>query len=107
MTEKLNWVVVGAIGDIPEDGVIGFDFGVDSYAVYRTKSGYYATEAFCTHEMVPLADGFVSGDVIECQMHQGRFDIRTGEALSPPVTVALKTFPVRIDGDRILIGLPA
>jgi 3-phenylpropionate/trans-cinnamate dioxygenase ferredoxin subunit len=106
MAEKLDWVAVGAVGDIPEEGVIAFDFGADTFAIYRTPSGYYATEGFCTHAASHLADGFVDGEVIECQMHQGRFDIRTGKALSPPVTVALKTYPVRIEGDRILIGIP-
>ena len=106
MGEALNWVPVGKIGDIEEEDVIPFDFGADTYAVCRTKSGYYATDDFCTHEMAHLADGFVIGEVLECPLHQGRFDIKTGKALSPPVSVALRTYPVRIDGDRILIGLP-
>ena len=106
MTEKVEWVVAGRVGDIPEDGAIPFDFGAETFAIYRTQSGYYATEGFCTHAASHLADGYVDGEVIECQMHQGRFDIRTGKPLSPPVTIALKTYSVRIDGDQILIGIP-
>jgi len=107
MADELNWVVAGQVGDLDEEDVMPFDFGAASYAIYRTKSGYYASDGYCTHEMALLADGFVIDEVIECPLHQGRFDVSTGKALSPPVSEALRTYPVRIDGGRILIGLPA
>ena len=106
MSDDLNWVVAGDVDDIDEEDVMAFDFGPDIFAIYRTKSGYYATDGYCTHEMALLADGFVLGEEIECPLHQGRFDLRTGKPLCPPVSEALRTYPVRIDGDQILIGLP-
>ena len=106
MAEEPNWIVACKVGDIEEEDVFPFDFGADSYAIYRTASGYHATDGFCTHELALLADGFVVGETIECPLHQGRFDVRTGKALSPPVSEALRTHPVRIEGGQILIGLP-
>ena len=43
--------------------------------------------------------------IIECPLHGGRFDIRTGEALSAPVSIDLKTYPVKVVGGRVLVDL--
>lgn len=106
MADAVNWVVACAVADLAPESAIGFDHGRDSYAIFRTKSGYYATDGYCTHELASLADGSVIGEVIECPLHQGRFDIRTGKALSEPVEVALRTYPVKVEGDKVMIGLP-
>ena len=52
-----------------------------------------------------LADGLVMDDVIECPLHQGRFDIRTGKALSAPVCVDLKTYETKVENDRVFVRL--
>jgi 3-phenylpropionate/trans-cinnamate dioxygenase ferredoxin component len=54
---------------------------------------------------VHLADGLVLGNLIECPKHNGRFDIRTGEARCAPACVNLKTYPVRLESGKVLIGL--
>jgi len=105
MSDDLNWVPVCAVDDIAEEGVIPFDFGRDSFCVYRTKSGFFATDGYCTHEAALLSDGAVIGEEIECPLHQGRFDIKSGKALSPPVSEALRTYPTRVEGGKVLIGL--
>ena len=50
-----------------------------------------------------MVDGFQEGDEIECPLHEGRFNIRTGEALCAPVTDALKVFEIKLEGDDILV----
>jgi 3-phenylpropionate/trans-cinnamate dioxygenase ferredoxin subunit len=106
-TNNLKWVVACATGDIDEEDVIRFDHAGASYAVYRIAEGFFASDGWCTHEQAHLADGFVVNGEIECPLHQGRFDIISGKPLSPPVCVKLKTYPVRVDGHSVLIGLPA
>ena len=77
-----------------------------SPAIYRSpEDKYYATDGLCTHEQVELADGLVMGDIIECPMHNGRFNYKTGEAKGPPVCVDLKTYPVKVENGRIMIQL--
>ena len=57
------------------------------YAIYRSpEDGFYATDGVCTHEHTLLADGLVMGHIIECPKHNGRFDYRTGEGKSAPIT---------------------
>jgi MocE subfamily Rieske [2Fe-2S] domain protein len=106
-TGNTKWVVACATDDIDEEDVLRFDHEGASYAVYRLAKGFHASDGWCTHEQAHLADGFVVNGEIECPLHQGRFDIVSGKPLSPPVCVKLQTYPVRVDGHNVLIGLPA
>jgi 3-phenylpropionate/trans-cinnamate dioxygenase ferredoxin subunit len=101
-----EWTDVCALDDIEPEDVIRFDVGARTFAVYRAEDGTpFATDGLCTHEQVHLADGLVLGDEIECPMHNGRFNIRTGAALRAPVCVALATYPARIRDGRIEIEI--
>ena len=100
MTE---WVVACAAGDIDIEDVRRFDHGDRSFAIYRAPDGaYYATDGLCTHEQVHLADGLVMDTIIECPMHNGRFDYRSGAAKGSPVCVDLKTYPVEVQGEDVI-----
>ena len=96
-----DWVHVCPLDEIDEEDVVRFDHGDRTFAVYRAEDGTpFATDGLCTHEKVHLAEGLVIGQEIECPMHNGRFDIRSGKALRAPVCVDLKTYRVRvIDGN--------
>ena len=76
-----------------------------TFCIYHIKDGFFATEGICTHEEVHLEDGLVTDDEIECPMHQGIFNIKSGEALSPPACEDLKTYPVKVDNDKIFIKI--
>lgn len=106
MSDAAIWVPVCAADAIDEEDVRRFDHGGATYAVYRTPGGYFATAGLCTHEEAHLADGLVLDEVIECPLHNGRFQIATGRALNPPVCVNLRTYPVRVEAGQVLIGLP-
>ncbi len=100
-----GWQRVGPVDELDAEDVIPFDFNDREYAIYHTIDGYFASDGMCTHEEEPLADGIVIDNVIECPLHQGRFDIRTGKALSAPVCIDLKTFPVQIVGGDIYVQI--
>jgi 3-phenylpropionate/trans-cinnamate dioxygenase ferredoxin subunit len=101
---EAGWVEACSTDDVEPEDVIRFDHGGRTFAIYRTEDdGFYATDGLCTHEKVHLADGLVMGTIIECPKHNGRFDLRTGEAKGAPVCVNLKTYPVRVAGDTVLI----
>ena len=103
----MNWVAACDAAELGEEDVIGFEHAGAIYAIYHTPSGYYASDGICTHEHAELADGLVMGDIIECPMHNGRFHIPTGAPKSPPVCVNLQTYPVKLEGGKVMIGLPA
>lgn len=66
---------------------------------------FFALDDCCTHEDASLSDGDISGDEIECPLHGGAFNIRTGEPVYFPVVVRAKTYTVRVEGDTIQIAL--
>ncbi|MFY9972342.1 MAG: MocE family 2Fe-2S type ferredoxin [Roseiarcus sp.] len=99
-----TWIDAGAADSVAPEDVAPFEHDGRQYALYRTPDGrYFATDGHCTHEQVELADGFVQGTIIECPMHNGRFDFTTGEAKGAPACVNLETFPVKVEGGRILL----
>ena len=101
-----NWINVCAADDIDAEDVYRFDKGDRTFALYRSPDNkYYATDGLCTHEKVHLADGLVMGNIIECPMHNGRFDYRTGEAKGAPVCVNLKTYPVKVEAGRVMMDV--
>lgn len=101
-----NWIEVCAADEIDEEDVIRFDHAGRTFAIYRSpEDTYHATDGLCTHEKIHLADGLVMDHVIECPKHNGRFDYRSGEAKGAPVCVDLRTYPVKVEGGTVFIGL--
>ena len=100
-----NWQLVGPADALEVEDVMPFTCNGREYAIYHTADGYFASDGLCTHEDEPLADGIVIDRVIECPLHQGRFDISTGKALSAPVCIDLQTYPVKVQDGKIYIRL--
>jgi len=74
-------------------------------AVYDAADGIYVTMALCTHAGADLCDGYFDGHVIECPLHQGCFDVRSGRPLGAPVTRPVKTYPARVVDGRVQVKL--
>jgi phenylpropionate dioxygenase-like ring-hydroxylating dioxygenase large terminal subunit len=102
---RMAWQRVASFSSMPEDGVTGVNVDGITIAVYRLGDEVFATHGICTHALAFLSDGWVEDGKIECPLHQGQFDIRTGKALCSPVTEDLRVYPVKRDGDDILINL--
>ena len=100
-----NWIYVCNKDEIDFEDLKRFDYNNKTYCIYHIKDGFFATDGICTHEEVHLEDGLVMGDEIECPMHQGIFDIKTGKAKSPPACEDLKTYPVKNEENKIFIQL--
>lgn len=100
-----QWIDVTATEDIPEDDVIGVDIAGRSIALYRVEGEVFATDNLCTHGNARLCDGFLEGHEIECPLHQGKFDIRNGKAMCAPLTEDVKTYPIKIEGDRVFVAI--
>jgi 3-phenylpropionate/trans-cinnamate dioxygenase ferredoxin subunit len=71
--------------------------------VVRVEEEVFAVADTCTHSEASLSEGEVTGGKIECWLHGAEFDLRTGQALTPPATEALKTFNVKRTGNQITI----
>jgi 3-phenylpropionate/trans-cinnamate dioxygenase ferredoxin subunit len=92
-----GWVDVGSAAAVTEGGTLSAE--VDGYVVL--------VEDRCTHDGEPLEGGEVDACEIICPRHGSRFDLRSGEALTPPAYEPVRTFPVRIESGRVLVEKPA
>jgi apoptosis-inducing factor 3 len=103
----MAWQKAASLSALDEGGVVGAQVGDVPLALYKLDGAVYATHGICTHAMALLADGFVEDGKIECPLHQGLFDIRTGKALCAPVTEDLRTYAVKVEGGDVLVDLDA
>ena len=72
-------------------------------AVFNVGGEFYVTDALCTHGPGSLSEGYIEDDVVECNFHNGQFNIRTGEVVSPPCMVPIKTYPVLVVDGKVTI----
>jgi biphenyl 2,3-dioxygenase ferredoxin component len=72
-------------------------------AVFNLDGAFYVTDDACTHGPGSLSEGFIDGDVIECNFHNGQFDIKTGEVVSPPCMIPVKTYPAVVEDGAVFI----
>ena len=96
-----------AKADVPEDEVILVEKDDLELAVYHVEGAFYVTDNACTHGPGELSEGFLEGHVIECDFHQGKFDIRDGSVVAPPCIVALKTYKVVPHDTAVVIEAPS
>lgn len=95
----MTWTPVCPSTDLPEGGAWPVFVEGNEICLYRVENELYATSDRCTHGNANLSGGSLEGHEIECPLHQGRFDIRSGAPTHAPCTAAVRTYPVReVDG---------
>ena len=72
-------------------------------AVFNVEGEFFVTDDACTHGPGSLSEGFIDGDVIECNFHNGQFNIKTGEIVSPPCMIPIKTYPTIVEDGKVII----
>lgn len=75
-------------------------------AVFNLGGSFHVTDDACTHGPGSLSEGFVDGDCVECNFHQGVFNIKTGEVVQPPCIIPVKTYPVTVEDGAVFIDVP-
>lgn len=101
----MAWMRAAALAELKERRVMDAVIGGEEIALYFVDDAAYATDNICTHAYARLSDGYLDGDCIECPVHQALFDVKTGAAVTPPASSALKTYPCRIEGDDVLVNI--
>ena len=100
-----DWTDAAAVDEVPQDDVIGMIIAGRDLALYNAGGEIFATDNTCTHGHARLCEGFLDGHEIECPLHQGKFDVRTGQPTCAPVTEAIRSYPVRIEGGRVFLAI--
>ena len=94
-----------AVADVPDEGAVRVVVGGVPLAIVRSEGNVYAIFDVCSHQDVPLSEGDVEEGTIECWLHGSRFDLATGRPIGLPATRPVPVYPVKIDGDDILVAL--
>ncbi len=102
-----GWHRVAKASAVREGEPVSVDIADQNIALCRLGTSIYAIDNICSHEYACLSDGLVEDGEIECPLHQARFDIKSGKALTEPATVNLRTFEVKVEGDDVLVRVEA
>ncbi len=100
-----EWISLPKGEELLEGNMAGLSALGKHVIVYRTATGYFATDRRCTHQAADLMRGYFDGGIIECPVHQGRFDVCSGAALSAPASTPLKTYPVKVVDGRVFVEI--
>lgn len=102
-----GWTKVAAAADIAEGNMLGVRIGEDEVAIYHLPGGdFRATSNVCTHEYALLTDGWLEDGQIECPLHAGRFDVKSGKAMCAPCDRDIKVFEAKVEGGDVLVNVP-
>jgi 3-phenylpropionate/trans-cinnamate dioxygenase ferredoxin subunit len=104
--ETAEYVAVATRAELPNGARKIVEIDGKAIAVFNIAGAYYAIADVCSHDDGPVAEGELDGNEIECPRHGARFDVRTGKVLSFPAIVDIPAYPVKVEGEEILIGLP-
>jgi len=102
----MPWVEVANLADLREGE--GHKFCHDGHvaAVFLTEGEVYALGDRCSHAEASLSEGEVFETEVECPLHGAVFDLTNGEALTLPAVRPVPSYPTRVEGGRVLVGLP-
>ena len=101
-----EFVKVGSVSDLASGKMLNAAVGQEEVMVARIGDEYFALDGWCSHEAGLLAEGFLHESTceVECPIHEGFFDLRSGRATAPPADAPVTVYDVRIEGDDIMVG---
>ena len=101
-----EYVAVATKDELPNGARKLLEIDGRPIAVFNVAGEYYAIADVCSHDDGPVAEGELEGYEIECPRHGAHFDVRDGKVLSFPAIVDIPAYPVKVEGEEILVGLP-
>ena len=103
MAEACTKIRLCSTDDVDWDSAIRVEEGDLTLAVFNVNGAFYVTDDLCTHGPGSLSEGYLDGHTIECDFHNGAFDVRTGEVVTPPCMLPIKTYRVVVENNDVLI----
>ncbi|MGB0713202.1 MAG: non-heme iron oxygenase ferredoxin subunit [Gammaproteobacteria bacterium] len=102
MTDS-QWVDAAAVDDIGPGTMACVDAGPVRVLICNVAGTFHAVAEMCSHEDYPLCIGALQGETVKCSLHGSRFKLTDGAPLDEPADQAIAVYPVRVDGNRILV----
>jgi 3-phenylpropionate/trans-cinnamate dioxygenase ferredoxin component len=101
----MAWQRVASVTDVKPDSPVPVTIGDKQLAIYKLDDEFYCLDDVCPHAYALLSSGFIENDRVECPLHQAAFEIRTGKCVAPPAEEDLKKYPLKVEGNDILIDV--
>lgn len=98
-----EFTTVAKASAVADGELEAFDAGGTQVAVANVGGTYYAIDDTCTHQQCSLANGDLEGATVVCACHGSEFDVRTGEVLGPPATEPVVSYPVKVEGEDLVV----
>jgi len=98
-----NRIDLCSAADVAPGTALKVETGALALAVFNVDGEYFVTDDVCTHGPGSLSEGYIEGDVVECNFHNGQFNIKTGAVVAPPCMVPIKTYKTSIEDGRVMI----
>ena len=98
-----EWVKVAQAGEVPAGKAKVVVARGQRLALSNVEGNFFAVKDLCTHDNGPLGEGELWGEEIECPRHGARFNVKTGQAVTLPAVVPVKTFPVKVAGSEVFV----
>ena len=89
--------------DVAAGTALKVEAGGLTLAVFNLNGHYFAMDDSCSHGPGSLSEGYVEGEEIECDFHNGRFNIKTGEVTAPPCMVPQKVYAVTVADGQLFV----
>lgn len=102
-----DFVEVATASELPPGKMKRIAIGVRRLLLANVEGRFCAADDTCTHEDASLSAGVLQGDLVRCPLHGSRFNVCTGEVLEEPAERNLRTYPVQVEGDRVLVDVAA
>ena len=94
---------IARVGDLAPGEVNVYEVEGHRVALCNVEGEFHAIEDVCTHDGAPLAHGRFRGEEVICPRHGARFNVKTGAALCMPAFEPVETYPVKVEGNDILV----
>lgn len=103
----MAWIKVAEDGDLAVGEMKRIVFDEDDLALYHIEAGFFATSDVCSHAAQSLSNGTLSGPIVACPRHGGKFDVRTGQATAFPCVMPIQTYDVEVRDGGIWVDYEA
>jgi nitrite reductase (NADH) small subunit len=98
-----QWVRLCGLAEAPKPGgVMEAEVAGRSICLANVEGRLSAVDNVCPHREGPLGQGWLEGAAVVCPWHSWVFDLKTG-ASQYPVHERVDVFPVKVDGDEVLV----
>jgi biphenyl 2,3-dioxygenase ferredoxin component len=94
-----------SVAEVEPGNALRVERGELTLAVFNVEGEFFVTDDACTHGPGSLSEGYIEGDVVECNFHNGQFNIKTGEVVAPPCMVPVKTYRTLVEDGKLFIEI--